>query len=158
MKKKPKLHNVALKAWKLQSEIIRLGAADHTGHVNCVTCGDWLNWKEVHAGHFIHISKQHPLSYDDRNIHPQCIRCNYYGAKGMASIEYTVWMIKKYGNNIVEELKARKPEAYMRRLELEDLIDRLKQRRKLVLMRISIELDPHETPEVKDEYHNVPFG
>lgn len=155
--KKPKLHTVAMKAWAIQSEIVRLGATDHTGHVNCVTCGDWLNWKQVHAGHFIHISRQHPLSYDDRNVHPQCVRCNYFGAKGMASIEYTMYMIGRYGFEVVEMLKARKIEPYMRRLELESLIESLKGKRKLMLARIRKSLAPHETLETKDEYFEVPF-
>lgn len=69
---------------------------------------------------------QHPLSYDERNVAPQCARCNFFGAKGMASIDYAVWMINKYGPGIVEELKIRKSEPYLRRAELEELIKRLR--------------------------------
>lgn len=131
MKKKPSIGALARKAWKLQSEIARLSAAYYDGFADCITCGIAIKWNsgDIHAGHFIHISKRHPLSYDDRNIHPQCARCNYFRAKGMASIEYTMWMVRKYGIGIVQELKARKSEPYYRRLEFEKLIDELKAKR-----------------------------
>lgn len=105
--------------------MVRRGAADHTDTVSCVSCGRRLPWKDAHAGHFIHISKQHPLSYDRRNIHPQCCACNFFGmsgGKGMAKIEYTLGLQRMYGPAIVEELKLRKTEPYYRRAEMLDLI------------------------------------
>lgn len=122
--KKPSLATLRKKAWSLMSKSVR-----HTGnaYVPCVTCGRMYPPEEIHAGHFIHISKQHPLSYDPRNIHPQCRQCNFYGMQGEAAIKYTQWMVREYGEGIVDELLELKRSApYLKRAELEELIERLK--------------------------------
>jgi hypothetical protein len=119
VKKKPSLKTLRNKAWKLMSLKVRGEASDHRDHVICVTCGKDLPAVEAHAGHFIHISKQHPLSYDKRNIHPQCVQCNYYKSTG---IEYFSFMHKTYGPDVIAELiemKHRSP--YLKRQQLEDL-------------------------------------
>lgn len=118
VKKKPSLKTLRNKAWKLMSLKVRGEASDHRDHVICVTCGKDLPAVEAHAGHFIHISKQHPLSYDERNVHPQCLQCNYYKSKG---IEYTMFMHQKYGPEVINELMNMKQLHYFTRPQLEDL-------------------------------------
>lgn len=79
--------------------------------------------EELHAGHFIHCSKQSALSYDERNIHPQCRQCNYYGMQGLAAIKYTQYMQDRYGPGIVDELIAMKhAKEYLKRADLEQII------------------------------------
>lgn len=124
--KQKSLSSLRKLAWKLWSQHVRSSATDHRGFVACVTCQRLHHWKEIHAGHFIHISKQHPLSYDSRNVHPQCRQCNYYGAKGIACIQYTLYLQKRYGEEIVDKLLSRRKEPYLRRFELENLIEMLK--------------------------------
>lgn len=122
--KKPSLASLRKKAWALMSKKVR-----DTGntYLFCVSCDRMYPWKEMHAGHFIHISKQHPLSYDPRNVHPQCRQCNYYGMQGEAMIRYTQFMVREYGEGIVDELLELKRTApYLKRRELEELIEKLK--------------------------------
>lgn len=121
--KKPSLATLRKKAWSLMSKSVRdVGNA----YLPCVSCERMYPWQEMHAGHFIHISKQHPLSYDPRNIHPQCRQCNYYGMQGEAAIRYTQYMVREYGPGIVEELlEYKRTKPYLRRGELEELIERL---------------------------------
>jgi hypothetical protein len=75
--------------------------------VMCRTCGKLLSRLESqsHAGHFIR--KGHGGSsgvyYDERNVHAQCHKCNVWEEGN--HIEYTPFMIKKYGQEVVDELR-----------------------------------------------------
>ena len=78
MKKKKKLTKLpvlARKAWTLMSLYSRqkdIPLWEASGLVNCVTCGKVDHWKNMHAGHWFHASKQSAVTYDHRNIHVQC--------------------------------------------------------------------------------------
>jgi len=122
-KKLPSLKTLKRKAWDLMSKQVRSSAADHTGRSICVTCGNSDEWRMLDAGHYIHISKQHPLSYDKRNVHPQCRACNSYKHKG---VEYADFMYRKYGSEVVNELIEKKKLPYLNRQDLEVLIIKLK--------------------------------
>lgn len=43
----------------------------------CVSCGKYTT---LQAGHFYSAGKYAGLRFDDRNIHGQCLQCNYYGS------------------------------------------------------------------------------
>lgn len=64
-----KLHK---KAWSLMSEYVRSKDANLDGFNECYTCGIVKQWKELQAGHF----KHGRLDFDERNLKPQCPRCN----------------------------------------------------------------------------------
>jgi len=53
------------------------------------------------AGHYVRRGKWR-TRYDERNVNPQCHTCNrnYEGSKPA----YTVYLIRKYGPKIIEEL------------------------------------------------------
>ena len=122
-KKLPTIKALKNKAWKLMSEHIRTSYADDAGYVACVTCGNTKPYKEMHAGHFIHASKGSLVSYDDRNIAPQCPKCNTY--QGGNLIEYTLFIQDKYGSKTIEELKQLK-QTIMKRADFDEVIERLK--------------------------------
>lgn len=125
--KRQKLSGLAAKAWKLMSLISRTKDADSSGMVSCVTCEQVKHWKEMHAGHFFHGSKQRPISYDDRNIHAQCPGCNTY--KGGARDEYACYIAKRYGAGVLEELRVLKHQGKeLKRGDLEELITDLEKR------------------------------
>lgn len=127
LKKPKKLSLPALrrKAWGLFSKYIRQKYVSNSGDVKCVSCNQWISVTGAHAGHFIHASKQSKLSYDERNVHPQCVACNYYGMQGLAAIQYTQFMYRVYGEKVVDELKAMKhAKEYLKRADLEALIER----------------------------------
>jgi len=50
----------------------------------------------------------------------------------MASIEYTVAMIQKHGDGIVEELKSKKSQPYMKRPQMMELVETLERRLSVV--------------------------
>lgn len=105
------------------SNYVRYSNADIDGYIRCVTCNVPKPVKEMHAGHFLHSSKANFVSYDERNIHPQCPGCNTY--RGGNLIEYTLYMQDKYGPEIVEELKRLKQSPPMKRADFEEVIERL---------------------------------
>jgi hypothetical protein len=121
-KKLPAIKTLKNKAWTLMSNHVRTSYADSSGYVSCVTCGSTKHYKEMHAGHFIHASKGSLVSYDDRNIHPQCPKCNTY--QGGSLIEYTLFIQDKYGAETIEELKQLK-QTIMKRADFEAIIERL---------------------------------
>lgn len=122
--KQPKVSTLARKAWVLMSLRSRLKDADSLGFVACITCGQVKHYKEMHAGHFFHASKQRPVTYDDRNIHAQCPGCNTY--KGGARDDYAVAIVKRYGPHTLQELHELKHQGKeLKRADLCEVIERL---------------------------------
>ena len=80
------------KAWKLFSRYIRYKDVGDDGLTACYTCGHRKNPKILQAGHYHH----RRLDYDERNIHPQCKRCNKWLHGNLAV----------YGVKLAEELGA----------------------------------------------------
>lgn len=88
-----------VKTWKLMSEWVRRSRADWRGYTSCYTCPEILPWKEMQAGHWHHGS----LDLDERNLKPQCPRCNLY-LSGRLDV-YTMRLTQDYGLAWVVELK-----------------------------------------------------
>lgn len=90
------------KAWKVFSLWVRKRNCDPMGYSMCVTCGAVALPKDLNAGHFIHGHSKITFM-DDRNVHPQCIRCNMYLSGNL--IEYAAYMKKTYGWETVDALR-----------------------------------------------------
>ena len=89
------------RVWKLMSKYIRLKYADKQGKCRCYTCDEIKDWKELQAGHF----KHDRLDFDERNLKPQCVRCNHFNS-GKLDV-YAENLIKDYGlkwfNKLVQD-------------------------------------------------------
>ena len=109
------------------SEYSRRKDADYRGFTRCITCvAKFRHWKEMHAGHFFHASKQSQVSYDHRNIHSQCPGCNTY--RGGARDHYSVYIKNRYGAGTLDELQELKSQGKpLRRGELEAKIAELEE-------------------------------
>ncbi len=124
--KRPKTKGLAAlkkKLWKLFSEYIRRKYADHRDIVQCISCPTQLHWKESHAAHFVPKSRGLVYYFLEINVHPACPRCNLFAVE-MHKINYTTFMQRTYGPNIVEELEALSmtPAKYTR-TDYEELIE-----------------------------------
>jgi hypothetical protein len=109
------------KADKVFSEYIRRSHADEGGTVSCVSCGKLMFWKESQCGHYVKRQYQ-SLRYDIRNAAPQCARCNMF--LGGAMDEFAVYLTKKYGHEILDELASLKRQVVKRtRADWEALIE-----------------------------------
>lgn len=121
--KKKTVSQLRKKLWELTSKFVRLSAADSDGFCFCVTCSARLDWiYEAQAGHFIPKAQGNATAWDLRNIHVQCYRCNInLGGNGA---EYYPWMVKKYGQDEVDELRRlSKTTRKITRVEYEEMID-----------------------------------
>jgi hypothetical protein len=74
----------------LMSKVVRLDGSDENGMNSCYTCGVWIHWKELQAGHFHHGK----LDFDKRNRRPQCSQCNKWKSGNLAI----------FGTKLTEEL------------------------------------------------------
>jgi hypothetical protein len=83
-----KLHK---KAWKVFSLWIR-----KRDKGVCYTCGRRFPIGELNAGHFIH---KDCLDFDERNIHAQCVYCNFRLHGNLT--KYAEHLIKQYGADII---------------------------------------------------------
>ncbi len=77
---------------------------------DCYTCGaEALVGRNAQAGHYLpvgHVGSNNTLSWDERQIHLQCSRCN--GAGQGEQVAYRARLIEDYGEKIVLELEARR--------------------------------------------------
>lgn len=86
---------------KVFSEYIRISkSVDGIG--TCVTCGTSKPWKEMQNGHFYSRGRYGTRWHED-NCHIQDAACNVF-LKGNY-INYTKYMIDKYGREYVDELE-----------------------------------------------------
>lgn len=127
-KKRKRLTDSKLKKkiWKEFSIHVRSSAADEQGVVQCVTCPARHVWNsgQIQAGHWIH----NRLDFDERNVHPQCVPCNYHW-NTKVSISYSIFMAKTYGIEVMEELQllANTQGNRYPRAELERLLNHYKE-------------------------------
>ena len=88
------------KAWELQSKYIKLRDSDWRGYGKCCTCDKTIEamTNKGHAGHYRHGY----LDFHKKNVHLQCSSCNIYS--GGKLDKYTIFLIKKYGVEVIDEL------------------------------------------------------
>lgn len=108
------------KAWKACSRYCRLRDAVSYCHERkiqlhqfvrpedvigkCCTCGDVKSWIRMDGGHYISRSTGgvSGVYFDERNVNLQCKTCN--GFKQGAAQEYRAYIVKKYGEDMPDEL------------------------------------------------------
>lgn len=131
-KKKPiKLGALKKRFWAIFSEYIRRRDADSEGMNTCVTCGARLHWKLLQGGHYVRKSAGLSLYFDEQNVWPQCFADNIW--RDGATDEYALFLVKKFGAGILEELNRRKhlikkytPQDYERLIQqYREKLDRL---------------------------------
>ena len=103
-KKSPK-QKLKERAWKLTSEYVRRLNVDKDGMVACITCLSVKHWKKMQAGHYLD-GRGNGTLFDLRGIHPQDIHCNYFGGGMKTNVKenYHKYMIKNYGQDVIEDL------------------------------------------------------
>ena len=95
------IRELAPKCWKLMSKYVRLRGVQ--GKWVCITCGKpYTEIKDIQAGHYKHAGKTNQVSYDFRNINPQCHSCNGFG-NGKLDV-YAERLVEIYGGDVLGEL------------------------------------------------------
>jgi len=124
-----KTRDLEKKLDRVFSEYIRLSAADDNGIVQCVTCGSFHHWREVHCGHFIPRGRK-PTRFNEMNAHVQCVRCNTF-RHGEHDI-YRLYLVNKYGKEAVEKLEhlaliGGSDDAYSLQMKLDEYRQKVRQ-------------------------------
>ena len=92
------------KAWEAVRAYVKAKEKD------CYTCQRKdLKGGDAQAGHFLPVGlvgSNNKLSWDERQIHLQCSRCN--GAGQGEQVVYRAHLRREYGDKVVRELEARK--------------------------------------------------
>lgn len=91
--------------WNLAKEYNRRKFADHRGMVACVSCGAVKPYQEMDTGHWIPRTAGKAVYYEPDNLNPQCPGCNRFRVES-GKIGYTLWMVRHYGQDRVDELQA----------------------------------------------------
>ena len=106
------------RADKEMSRYIRLVHSDEWGYCYCCCCGKRANWSNdgMDMGHFVPKGNGATrVRYLPHNCHPQCHQCNTSGGKfntssqqQVATHRYNKFMLEKFGQDIIDDLVAKK--------------------------------------------------
>lgn len=88
----------------------------------CISCGAKID----HAGHYFSSGHHSALTFEEANVHGQCLRCNNFMHGNL--VYYRMGLVARYGDNYVKELEAKKHWKAKKwdRVELEDIITKYK--------------------------------
>lgn len=105
----------------------RMEDADNEGFCSCITCGAWHHYKEMDGGHYKSRARI-STKLDERNISPQCKRCNGF-PDGETGRRYAEYLDREYGAGTADALESqsRKTKKYTRD-ELKVLLDDINKR------------------------------
>lgn len=105
--------------WKLFSLFIR-----RRDNFICVTCGKYATGSGMHAGHFITgATCSAELYFDETNVHAQCYHCNLNLSGNW--VRYEKFMVEKYGQAHVDNLKIRRTLEMGRKMPSEWYVDKI---------------------------------
>lgn len=90
------------KSDKYFSKYIRKKYAKFNGSIQCITCGNWKHWKKMHCGHWRRRGLE-PTRYDERNVAPQCVKCNHFRSGEPERFEEAIRI--KYGKEVLDEIR-----------------------------------------------------
>lgn len=91
------------------SKYVRLRDADKNGVIRCCACGRLVAWQDADASHFVSRQYLH-TRYNEKNVHASCRQCNRF-LEGHKE-GYSVFLARKYGKDIFEELYRDKDTPY----------------------------------------------
>lgn len=125
-----KKKNKSKTRWQLVKELdaifsryIRLRDADDKGICTCITCGSKVHRKDIQNGHFIS-RWNYKYRWSVVNCRSQCMPCNIY--KSGNYIAYTLYMIWKYGQWVVEMMQEDKELIKISTPEIKEMIEKYK--------------------------------
>lgn len=110
--KKKKKTSYASAACKLAQKYVRLRDTDENGYGNCCTCGKLLKYGDANCqgGHFHSKGRSYNgACLIEENINLQCAGCNSFGH---VEAHYADFMLKKYGQSIIDTIKNEAGKTY----------------------------------------------
>lgn len=106
----------------------RVEAADLQGLVTCCSCPKRSHYKRMDGGHYLPAKSSTATCFHEQNCHPQCKKCNKWESGNL--IEYRKFLVKRYGEDAVQELESLRGFRTWEKWELIDMrigfMDRIK--------------------------------
>ena len=86
--------------------------------LGCISCGGKID----HAGHYFSSGHYSALTFDEDNVHGQCLKCNNFLHGNL--INYRMGLVDRYGDEYVIklEMKSRNKVYKFSRHELQEII------------------------------------
>lgn len=88
----------------------RMQCADDWGYCHCCCTGELIHYKGIDAGHFISATKQN-TRFEPSNVHPQSKGSNQWDTTNDSVIDYTMFMVERYGRDHIDKLRAEAKES-----------------------------------------------
>ena len=90
--------------------------------LGCISCGSEID----HAGHYFSSGHHSALTYDEQNVHGQCLRCNNFLHGNLPF--YRMGLVNRYGDEYVKGLESKTHRKVKKwdRVELEEIIQKYK--------------------------------
>ena len=90
--------------------------------LGCISCGNKID----HAGHYFSSGHYSALSFDEDNVHGQCLKCNNFLHGNL--INYRMGLVDRYGDKFVIKLESKSKNKLYKysREELQDIINKYK--------------------------------
>jgi len=104
--RKPKEKTLKTKLDIIYSKVVRMEGADDKGNITCY-CGAVVPWQESDCSHYIY-RQCLATRFDRRNTHPSCRKCNRFMGGNLQA--YALFLERRYGVGILQELEAKKQE------------------------------------------------
>ena len=88
----------------------------------CISCGSQID----HAGHYFSSGHYSALTFDEQNVHGQCLRCNNFLHGNL--VFYRMGLVNRYGDEYVKGLESKSNQRVKKydRVELEEIIKKYK--------------------------------
>jgi len=86
--------------------------------LGCISCGSKID----HAGHYFSSGHYSALTFDETNVHGQCLKCNNFLHGNL--IMYRIGLVERYGDKYVIKLESKSKNKVYKysREELQDVI------------------------------------
>lgn len=118
LKQTTDIRKVRVKAQEIFNKWIR----ERDKGLGCISCGADID----HAGHYFSSGHYTALTFDEQNVHGQCLRCNNFLHGNL--VFYRMGMVDRYGDEYVKDLerKCKRKIKKWDRVELEEIITKYK--------------------------------
>jgi len=96
------------KAKDIFHKFIRLRDTNEGSWFICCSCNHsfMVRGHKLHAGHYYSAGHNGAIEFDERNVNGQCDRCNTHLHSN--ALEYQKFMLKKYGQSVLDELEQKR--------------------------------------------------
>jgi len=103
-----------------------------SGYFKCISCQSTKDTEQLNAGHYLSAGNHSALRFNERNVHGQCIKCNYHLHGNL--VNYRSNLINKIGLDEIELLEMQNGNFKWDRFSLIEIIYKYKKLNKTLFV------------------------